>query len=205
MKKLNDENLDLSLKHILNKNSYKTIFYGQHIMSSNNKYIYDYHTTIEHKNSCYIIHIYRRGEGYRFYEEDKDKYYVTIKNQLNKNEISSACFGESFEDVIKNIANKLYIFKSDSELDLTKELKDRYTNVFIGNFDKFFLAFVAQNKLITFVIKYEEREYRCDISYDGNNKSILIFNNKAELINAIEERLRTFEYITEGVRTGDST
>lgn len=28
MKKLNDENLDLSLKHILNKDSYKTIFYG---------------------------------------------------------------------------------------------------------------------------------------------------------------------------------
>ena len=200
MKKLNDENLDLSLKHILNKDSYKTIFYGQHIMNSNNKYIYDYHTTSEHKNSCYIIHIYRRGEGSRFYEEDKDKYYVTIKNQLNKNEISSACFGESFEDVIKYIANKLYIFKSDSELDLIKELKDRYTNVFIGNFDKFFLAFVAQNKLITFVIKYEEREYRCDISYDGNNKSTLIFNNKAELINAIEERLRTFEYVTEGIK-----
>lgn len=40
MEKLNDENLDLSLKHILNKDSYKTIFYGQHIMSSNNKYIY---------------------------------------------------------------------------------------------------------------------------------------------------------------------
>ena len=200
MEKLNDENLDLSLKHILNKDSYKTIFYGQHIMSSNNKYIYDYHTTIEHKNSCYIIHIYRRGESSRFYEEDKDKYYVTIKNQLNKNEISSACFGESFEDVIKYIANKLYIFKSDSELDLTKELKDRYTNVFIGNFDKFFLAFVAQNKLITFVIKYEEREYRCDISYDGNNKSTLIFNNKAELINAIEERLRTFEYVTKGIK-----
>lgn len=200
MKKLNDENLDLSLKHILNKDSYKTIFYGQHIMNSNNKYIYDYHTTIEHKNSCYIIHIYRSGEGARFYEEDKDKYYVTIKNQLNKNEISSICFGESFEDVIKHIANKLYIFKSNSELDLIKELENRYTNVLVGNFDKFFLAFVAQNKLITFVIKYEEREYRCDISYDGNNKSILIFNNKAELINAIEERLRTFEYVTEGIK-----
>lgn len=200
MEKLNDENLDLSLKHILNKDLYKTIFYGQHIMSSNNKYIYDYHTTIEHKNSCYIIHIYRRGEGSRFYEEDKDKYYVTIKNQLNKNEISSACFGESFEDVIKHIANKLYIFKSNSELDLIKELENRYTNVLVGNFDKLFLAFVAQNKLITFVIKYEEREYRCDISYDGNNKSTLIFNNKAELINAIEERLRTFEYVTEGIK-----
>lgn len=200
MEKLNDENLDLSLKHILNKDSYKTIFYGQHIMSFDNKYMYDYHTTIEHKNSCYIIHIYRSGEGTRFYEEDKNKYHVKIMNQLNKNEISSVCFGESFEDIIKHIANKLYIFKSDSELDLTKELKDRYTNVFVGNFDKFFLAFVAQNKLITFVIKYEEREYRCDISYDGNNKSTLIFNNKAELINAIEERLRTFEYITEGIK-----
>lgn len=200
MEKLNDENLDLSLKHILNKDSYKTIFYGQHIMNSNNKYIYDYHTTIEHKNSCYIIHIYRRGEGSRFYEEDKDKYYVTIKNQLNKNEISSVCFDESFEDVIKHIANKLYIFKSNSELDLIKELENRYTNVLVGNFDKFFLAFVAQNKLITFIIKYEEREYRCDISYDGNNKSTLIFNNKAELINAIEERLRTFEYVTEGIK-----
>ena len=200
MEKLNDENLDLSLKHILNKDSYKTIFYGQHIMSFNNKYIYDYHTTIEHKNSCYIIHIYRSGEGSRFYEEDKNKYHVKIMNQLNKNEISSVCFDESFEDVIKHIAKKLYIFKSDSELDLTKELKDRYTNVFVGNHYKFFLAFVAQNKLITFVIKYEEREYRCDISYDGNNKAMLIFNNKAELINAIEERLRTFEYITEGIK-----
>lgn len=200
MEKLNDENLDLSLKHILNKDSYKTIFYGQHIMNSKNEYMYDYHTTIEHKNSCYIIHIYRSGKGSRFYEEDKDKYYVTIKNQLNKNEISSVCFDESFEDVIKHIANKLYIFKSDSELDLTKELKDRYTNVFVGNHYKFFLTFVAQNKLITFVIKYEEREYRCDISYDGNNKSTLIFNNKAELINAIEERLRTFEYVTEGIK-----
>jgi hypothetical protein len=200
MEKLNDENLDLSLKHILNKDSYKTIFYGQHIMSSNNEYMYDYHTTIEHKNSCYIIHIYRKGKASRFYEEDKNKYHVTIKNQLNKNEISSVCFDESFEDVIKYIANKLYIFKSDSELDLTKELKDRYTNVFVGNHYKFFLAFVAQNKLITFVIKYEEREYRCDISYDGNNKAMLIFNNKAELINAIEERLRTFEYVTEGIK-----
>lgn len=200
MEKLNDENLDLSLKHILNKNSYKTIFYGQHIMNSKNEYMYEYHTTIEHKNSCYIIHIYRSGKGTRFYEEDKDKYYVTIKNQLNKNEISSVCFDESFEDVIKHIASKLYIFKSDSELDLTKELKDRYTNVFVGNHYKFFLVFVAQNKLITFVIKYEEREYRCDISYDGNNKSTLIFNNKAELINAIEERLRTFEYVTEGIK-----
>lgn len=200
MEKLNDENLDLSLKHILNKDSYKTIFYGQHIMNSKNEYMYDYHTTIEHKNSCYIIHIYRSGKGARFYEEDKNKYYVTIKNQLNKNEISSVCFGESFEDVIKHIANKLYIFKSDSELDLIKELKDRYTNVFVGNHYKLFLAFIAQNKLITFVIKYEEKEYRCDISYDGNNKSTLIFNNKAELINAIEERLRTFEYVTEGIK-----
>lgn len=200
MEKINDENLNLSLKHILNKDLYKTIFYGQHIMKKNDEYMYDYHTTIEHKNSCYIIHIYRKGKASLFYEEDKDKYHVTIKNQLNKNEISSICFGESFEDVIKHIANKLYIFKSDSELDLTKELKDRYTNVFVGNHYKFFLAFVAQNKLITFVIKYEEREYRCDISYDGNNKSTLIFNNKAELINAIEERLRTFEYITEGIK-----
>lgn len=200
MEKLNDENLDLSLKHILNKDSYKTIFYGQHIMNSNNKYMYDYHTTIEHKNSCYIIHIYRSGKGARFYEEDKNKYYVTIKNQLNKNEIASVCFGESFEDVIKHIANKLYIFKSNSELDLIKELENRYTNVLVGNFDKFFLTFVAQNKLITFVIKYEEREYRCDISYDGNNKAMLIFNNKAELINAIEEKLRTFEYVTEGIK-----
>lgn len=200
MEKLNDENLDLSLKHILNKDLYKTIFYGQHIMNSKNEYMYDYHTTIEHKNSCYIIHIYRSGKGTRFYEEDKNKYHVTIKNQLNKNEISLVCFDESFEDVIKHIANKLYIFKNDSELDLIKELENRYTNVLVGNFDKFFLAFVAQNKLITFVIKYEEREYRCDISYDGNNKSTLIFNNKAELINAIEERLRTFEYITEGIK-----
>lgn len=200
MEKLNDENLDLSLKHILNKDLYKTIFYGQHIMNSKNEYMYDYHTTIEHKNSCYIIHIYRSGKGTRFYEEDKNKYYVTIKNQLNKNEISSVCFDESFEDVIKYIANKLYIFKNDSELDLIKELENRYTNVLIGNFDKFFLVFVAQNKLITFVIKYEEREYRCDISYDGNNKAMLIFNNKAELINAIEEKLRTFEYITEGIK-----
>lgn len=94
----------------------------------------------------------------------------------------------------------MYIFKSDSELDLIKELKDRYTNVFVGNHYKLFLAFIAQNKLITFVIKYEEREYRCDISYDGNNKSTLIFNNKAELINAIEERLRTFEYVTKGIK-----
>lgn len=199
---LNDENLDLSLKHILNKNSYKTIFYGQHIMNSNNKYVYDYHTTIEHKNSCYIIHIFRKGEGARYYEECKNKYYVAIKNQLNDSEISSVCFDESFEDVIKHIANKLYIFKSDSELDLVKELKDRYTNVFVGNFYKLFLTFVAQNKLITFIIKYEEKEYRCDIAYDSNNKSTLIFNNKAELINAIEERLRTFEYITEGVKGG---
>ena len=200
MEKLNDENLNLSLKHILNKDLYKTIFYGQHIMNSKNEYMYDYHTTIEHKNSCYIIHIYRSGKGTRFYEEDKNKYHVKIMNQLNNNEISSVCFSESFEDVIKHIANKLYIFKSDSELDLTKELENRYTNVFVGNFDKFFLAFVAQNKLITFVIKYEEREYRCDISYDGNNKAMLIFNNKAELINAIEERLRTFEYVTEGIK-----
>lgn len=197
---LNDENLNLSLKHILNKDNYKIIFYGPHIMNSYNKYLYDYHTTIEHKNSCYIIHIYRSGEGARFYEEDKNKYHVKIMNQLNNSGISSICFDESFEDVIKHIANKLYIFKSDSELDLVKELKDRYTNVFVGNFDKFFLVFVAQNKLITFVIKYEEREYRCDISYDGNNKSTLIFNNKAELINAIEERLRTFEYVTEGIK-----
>lgn len=83
IEKLNDENLDLSLKHILNKDLYKTIFYGQHIMNSKNEYIYDYHTTIEHKNSCYIIHIYRSGKGTRFYEEDKNKYHVTIKNQLN--------------------------------------------------------------------------------------------------------------------------
>lgn len=139
MEKLNDENLDLSLKHILNKDLYKTIFYGQHIMNSKNEYMYDYHTTIEHKNSCYIIHIYRSGKGTRFYEEDKNKYHVTIKNQLNKNEISSVCFDESFEDVIKHIANKLYIFKNDSELDLIKELENRYTNVLVGNFDKFFL------------------------------------------------------------------
>ena len=71
MEKLNDENLDLSLKHILNKDLYKTIFYGQHIMNSKNEYMYDYHTTIEHKNSCYIIHIYLLRKNEYLFRYDK--------------------------------------------------------------------------------------------------------------------------------------
>ena len=199
MKSSNDTSLDYSLKHMLNENDYKIVCYGQHIMKSKDCYLYDYHTEIEHKDSRYRISIYREGKASRFYEDNKGCYFVKITDQLNNEQISHREIGNQSEHVIKHIVNKLYIFNNG--LDLLKEFKDRYTNVFVKQDNKICLLFIADNKFVSFIIRYEDKEYKYIISLDGHDRAERIANNKIELINNIEDRLIEFNSITEGIRS----
>lgn len=201
MKSSNDTSLDYSLKHMLNKDDYKIVYYGQHIMKNDDCYLYDYHTEIEHKNSPYLISIFREGKASRFYEDNKDYYFVKIVNQLNNDQISYQRISEGSKDVIKYIVNKLYVFKNNQDIDLLKEFKDRYTNVFVKEDNKICLLFIADNKFASFIIKYEDKEYKFIISLDGCDRAERTANNRIELINRIEERLMEFDDITEGIRS----
>lgn len=84
---------------------------------------------------------------------------------------------------------------------MLKEFKDRYTNVFVKQDNKICLLFIADNKFVSFIIRYEDKEYRYIISLDGHDRAERIANNKIELINNIEDRLMEFNGITEGIRS----
>lgn len=198
MKSSDDISLDYSLKHMLNEDDYKIVYYGQHIMKNDDCYLYDYHTTIEHKNSPYRISIYREGKAFRFYQNNEGCYFIKIVNLLNNIEISNKRISKHSEDVIKYIVNKLYIFKNN--LDLLKELKDRYTNIFVNEYNEICLLFIADNKFVTFIIEQQDEEYHYVIAFNSYNKSEKIANNKIELINRIEDRLLEFNNVTEGIK-----